>query len=42
MLEAIRELRQLLPVRLVATLLIHVPLAAPGEREAYVDMVVTS
>jgi len=41
MLEAIRELRQLLPVRLVATLLIHVPPAAPGEREAYVDMVVS-
>lgn len=40
MLEAIRELRQLLPVRLVATLLIHVPPAEPTEREAYVDMVV--
>lgn len=41
MLEAVRELQRLLPVRLVATLLIHVPPAETREREAYVDMVVS-
>src|SRR5690625_857278 len=41
MLEAVRQLQQTLPLRLVATLLIHVPPAAPGEREAYVDLVVS-
>lgn len=41
MLEAIRVLKQLLPVRLVATLLIHVPPAEPRDRAAYVEMVVS-
>ncbi len=41
MLEAIRALQRLLPLRLVPTLLIHVPPAERAERTGYVDRVVS-
>src|SRR5690625_569474 len=41
MLEAIRALQQRLPLRIVPTLLIHVPPVEQSKRAAYVDMVVS-